>query len=99
MQAGSIPVGSTNMGFLGRYQAMATGFATPSGSNPDASTNYLILWLNWIERWSTKPENGGSNPSRIAKFIAEWSSLVARLAHNQEVDGANPSSASNNIRE
>ena len=71
-----------------------SGMATCTAGNEDGVSN-TILWLNWTERWSTKPEIGGSNPSRIAKFIAEWSSLAARLAHNQEVDGANPSSASN----
>ena len=30
-----------------------------------------ISWLNWIERWSTKPKVEGSSPSGITKN--EWS--------------------------
>lgn len=31
----------------------------------------IISWLNWIERWSTKPKVEGSSPSEITKN--EWS--------------------------
>ena len=33
-----------------------------------------ISWLNWIERWSTKPKVEGSSPSGITKY-----NLIAQL--------------------
>ena len=42
-----------------------------------------ISWLNWIERWSTKPKVEGSSPSGITKN--EWS-IVNFISSEFKID-------------